>query len=142
MQGAGGDDSPAAAAARALGADSVNITVDSVKNWWGWWYEAVERGVCCACWDLLYLAQPTRCWRQAPACGWHRAATALRAELMPSSTPGAFPNPLARRLTSPRRKGDVQMVGALVYKMLSFLEHETGGCAGWVALVGHEMGGA
>ncbi|PRW44243.1 hypothetical protein C2E21_6700 [Chlorella sorokiniana] len=62
MKGAGSEESPAAAAARALGADSINITVDAVKNW----------------------------------------------------------------LTSPHRKGDVQMVGALVYKMLSFLEHETG----------------
>lgn len=60
---------------------------------------------------------------------------------MQSPTPRTFPHPLARRLTSPHRKGDVQMVGALVYKMLSFLEHETGGCAGWAALVGHEMGG-
>ncbi|KAI7846260.1 hypothetical protein COHA_000240 [Chlorella ohadii] len=61
-QGAGSDESPAASAARALGADSVNVTVDAVKSW----------------------------------------------------------------LTSSHRKGDVQMVGALVYKMLSFLEHETG----------------
>lgn len=58
VQGAGGDDSPAAAAARALGADSVNITVDGVKNWraGGGCCEAVERCVSCACWDLLHLA--------------------------------------------------------------------------------------
>ncbi|KAL4439976.1 hypothetical protein ABPG75_002977 [Micractinium tetrahymenae] len=59
---AGGEESPAAAAAHYLGADTVNLTVDTLKGW----------------------------------------------------------------LTSPKRKDDVKMVGALVFKMLQSLEKETG----------------
>lgn len=35
--------------------------------------------------------------------------------------------PVPHRLTSPKRRDDVKMVGALVYKMLQSLERETGG---------------
>lgn len=125
-QGAGSDESPAASAARALGADSVNVTVDAVKSWCalhcfdreGTFYRGVVQGG-----QVL-----------VPACLLtHAAKQHQDCSSLLVQTARLSSRAMRCRLTSSHRKGDVQMVGALVYKMLSFLEHETGGCnASWL----------
>lgn len=46
---------------------------------------------------------------------------------------------LPRRLTSPQRRDDAKFVGALVFKMLQFMETETGGWVRGVAGRGEAM---
>jgi len=125
-QGAGSDESPAASAARALGADSVNVTVDAVKSWCALHCFDREgtfcRGVVRGGQVLVPACLLTHAAKQ------HHDCSSLQLQTARLSS-----RAMRRRLTSSHRKGDVQMVGALVYKMLSFLEHETGGCsAAWL----------